>query len=642
MIWNKHLIWRLPLRLCASAVKELLRNGLQFRLQTFATIIFDSQNRKEKTMKVFQLLMTAVLITASMAGARAGDAPVAGAATRLGVREVTVFKDGHAFVRSAGRLPTGPAGHVTLDRLPQPVFGLFWPYAAEKDVRLAGASAGVRPVRKTQPALSVRDLVRVNVGARVLVTEHADPKSAYEAVIVGPVGPESTRPPAVAPSSEDAPAGELPKQAEMVLLRTDSGVKALPLDQIRSLTFPDAYRDTMSAEESRPLLTLRLDWGGRAPRPEAEVGLVYLQKGLRWIPGYKLDIDGRGNARVIFQATLINELADLDDATVNLVVGVPSFLFKDTLDPMAMAAETPRLSQYFSSGDGANMLSNTMVVSQQAFSGNLNRYGPAPGAESGSGVPSQMEGADEGDLHLFTLPHVTLRNGERMAVTISEFTVRYEDVYTLDVPLVPPLELQRNLNTDRQLELARLMAEPRVKHKLNVVNGTGDPLTTAPAVVLRDGRLVAQGMMTYTPPGAACLLELTTAVNIRVQKQEEETKRTPDALAWHGGRFDRVDLAGSIGLANFGGEAVDVVVTRRVLGAMDSAGAAGTIQRLNALEESAPARWPGAPGFPAWWAWLDWPFWWRHVNGLGQAQWKVRLEPGQPVHLDYAWHYFWD
>ncbi len=591
-------------------------------------------------MRTFQLLTVVILIAVADAWLLAGDAPAAGEPARLGVREVTVFKDGHAFVRSAGRVPTGPDGHVTLDRLPQPVFGLFWPYAAEKDVRLVGASAGVRPVRTAGPALSVRDLVRINVGARVLVTEHADPKAGYEAVIVGPVPPASAKNSVAPPPSEDDPAGELPKQSEVVLLRTAAGVKALPLDQIRSLTFPEAYRDTVSSEESRPQLTLRLDWGGRTPRPEAEVGLVYLQKGLRWIPEYKLEIDGRGNAKVSFQATLVNELEDLDDATVNLVVGVPSFLFKDTLDPMAMAAEAPRLSQYFSSGADANMLSNAMVVTQQAFSPNLNRYGPPPGAEPGAVPP--LEGADEGDLHLFTLPHITLGKGERMAVPVAEFTLKYEDVYTLDVPFVPPLELQRNLNSDRQLELARLLAEPRVKHKLSLTNGTGDPLTTAPAVVLRDGQLVAQGMMTYTPPGASCLLELTTAVNIRVRKSEEEVKRTPDALVWHGDHFQRVDLSGSIGLANFGREPVEVVVTRRMLGAADSAGAGGQVQRLNTLEELTGSPGSGAAGYPAWWAWLDWPYWWTHLNGLGQVTWTVKLEPRKPVQLDYAWHYFWD
>jgi hypothetical protein len=569
----------------------------------------------------------------------AGNAQTGAEVARLSVREVTAFKDGHAFVRSAGRVPTGPDGHVTLDRLPQPVFGIFWPYVAGTDVRLAGASAGVRQIKTAGPALSVRDLVRVNVGARVLVTEHADPKASYEAVIVGPVPPAA----ADESSSPTGTSAELPKQSEVVLLRTAGGIKALPLDQIRCLTFPEAYRDTVSIEESRTLLTLRLDWGGRGPRPEAEVGLVYLQKGLRWIPEYKLDLDGRGNAKVSFQATLVNELADLDDATVNLVVGVPSFLFKDTLDPMAMAAETPRLSQYFSSGDGAGMLSNTMVVSQQAFSGNLNRYGPAPEAEPGAAVPP-LEGADEGDLHLFILPHVTLRNGERMVVPVAEFTLKYEDVYTLDVPFVPPLELQRNLNSERQLELARLLAEPRVKHKLSLANGTGDPLTTAPAVVLEEGRLVAQGMMTYTPPGASCLLELTTAVNVRVRKTEEEVKRTPDALVWHGDRFQRIDLAGSIGLANFGREPVEVIVTRRLLGTADTAGAGGQVQRLNSLEELAGSSWSGATGagYPLWWAWLNWPYWWTHLNGLGQVRWTVRLEPGQPVQLDYAWHYFWD
>ena len=77
------------------------------------------------------------------------------------------------------------------------------------------------------------------------------------------------------------------------------------------------------------------------------MGLLYLQKGIRWIPSYKFVIDGKGGVTVQLEATLINELADLDDVTANLVVGVPSFAFADTADPIGMGQTVAQLSQYF-------------------------------------------------------------------------------------------------------------------------------------------------------------------------------------------------------------------------------------------------------------------------------------------------------
>ena len=35
--------------------------------------------------------------------------------------------------------------------------------------------------------------------------------------------------------------------------------------------------------------------------------MIYLQRGIRWIPEYRVEIDGKGEARVKLQATLINE-----------------------------------------------------------------------------------------------------------------------------------------------------------------------------------------------------------------------------------------------------------------------------------------------------------------------------------------------
>src|SRR5262245_28144987 len=58
------------------------------------------------------------------------EEPARGGSSRLSVKEVTVFKDGHAFVLEEGVMPVDESGSVVLDRLPAPVLGTFWPFAA--------------------------------------------------------------------------------------------------------------------------------------------------------------------------------------------------------------------------------------------------------------------------------------------------------------------------------------------------------------------------------------------------------------------------------------------------------------------------------------------------------------------------------
>ena len=133
----------------------------------------------------------------------------------------------------------------------------------------------------------------------------------------------------------------------MVLFDTDDGVKAVNFDRILDITFKNTYNTILPHEEFRNLLTLKLDWQDDQPEKEADVGIMYLQKGIRWIPNYKISIDGEGNAAVQLQATLINELADLEDVTAHLVIGVPTFVFKDTLDPISLQETVAQLSQHF-------------------------------------------------------------------------------------------------------------------------------------------------------------------------------------------------------------------------------------------------------------------------------------------------------
>src|SRR5690606_29535017 len=173
-------------------------------------------------------------------------------------------------------------------------------------------------------------------------------------------------------------------------------------------------------------------------------------------------------------------------------------------------------------------------------------------------------------------------------------------------------ELRQNFQGERIAELAGLLAAPKAEHVLRFSNDADVPLTTAPALVLKGGRVLAQGLMTYTPPGATSDVAINTAVDIRVELEEEETGREPNAFVRNGQTFGRVDLSGTVTLKNLKKAAVRLEVRRVVLGVADSASHEGTLRQLGLAEAFAPA------SRPSWWGWWNWPWWWWQWNGVAR------------------------
>ncbi|MCG3148025.1 MAG: hypothetical protein PCFJNLEI_01467 [Verrucomicrobiae bacterium] len=561
------------------------------------------------------------------------DAPALSALARMPVREVTVFKDGHAFVSHQGKLPTDAAGNVLMDYLPAPVFGTFWPSSMTKNAKLTAVTAGQRRVTVTRTPLSIRELIEANVGAEVMISE----TTRYEATILGMTERSAAELEAIAPPN----AGEmLPQKGNVVLLKTIEGTKAVNIERIVDVTFKTPPKTGGGNVEFRNLLTLKLDWSGRKPEATAEVGLMYVQRGIRWIPNYKVTIDGAGKATVKLQATLLNELTDLEDVTCHLVIGVPTFQFKDTPDPMALQGALAQLSQYFREADPRTgqyqMLSNALMTQAPRMS----EYRASQPAPTDLG-PEVTGGEASEDLYMFTVKNVTLKKGQRMVLPVTEFTVPYRDVYTLELPFAPPPEVWRNFNNQQQGELARLLSAPKVMHKIRLENKSEHPFTTAPALIVQNDRVLGQGMMTYTSKGGQSDLPITAAVDIQVKKTDTETKRTPNAVNWDGNSYARIDLTGAVRLTNYGSKPVDLEVTRYVLGNITEAGNDGKIEMVNVFEDSSFAPSGGADYRPYWWSWWNWPYWWSRFNGIGRADWKLTIAAGKSESLNYTWHYFW-
>ena len=171
-------------------------------------------------------------------------------------------------------------------------------------------------------------------------------------------------------------------------------------------------------------------------------------------------------------------------------------------------------------------------------------------------------------------------------------------------------------------------------HKVRLQNKGAYPLTTAPALIMREGGVIAQGLMTYTAAGASTDLALTTAVDVQVHHDEKERGRKPNALRDNGHDYTRIDMEGKVSLVNHRKTPVTIEVSRSVLGTAEEASDNGKITRLNVFDE-------GGVDYPYWWHWYGWPSWWRQFNGTARITWTIELPPAKSANLEYKWHYFW-
>lgn len=535
----------------------------------------------------------------------------------LPVREVTVFKDGHAYVVREMPLPADANGTVVLDELPAPVLGTFWPFASD-GASLVSARAGRERVATDLRAIDLRQIVRANVGKDVVVVTHGERIEGRLLAVPEREAPKKKPEPQAAagyyPYPTPAPGPSL------LLVQTASGTRALPIENVRDIEVHGEFAANVREQVDRERLTLTVAGGGA----NAKVGVMYVQKGLRWVPSYRLDVDGAGKVAVQFEATLVNDLVDLERATVHLVVGVPKFEFEGMLDPISLQDEIAQVAASSRHTEHRNVLANSLRTQSGGFAGG-----------EGQQEPPVADGGATEDLFVFTLTDVTLKQGERLVMPVRTFEIAYRDVYKLEVPFAPPADVRQGLQSERVIELARQLAAPKARHVLRLQNTADVPLTTAPALVLARGRVLAQARLTYTPKGREVDVEINTAIDIRVESEEHEVKRDPGPVRLGSENYGRVDVAGTIVLWNGKAQPVAIEVSRRVLGLCDAVGQGGSNRQLDLVQA-----WYGAAQ-PAWWGWWSWPHWWFVHNGFGEYRWQVELAPGATTKLDATWHYFW-
>jgi hypothetical protein len=577
-------------------------------------------------------LLLGALSTRCVAGTGAGQ---------LEITEVTAFKDGHALVVRAGPVALNADGDAVLRDLPRPILGTFWADEDEAEATLASVVSERVEEVESLPAASLAALLEANIGSRVayLDVRNEVREGILREIIRGddPMGlvmhqsagwvdhrwmayPQPVQPPTA------------PKR--IALVETASGVASIPVEQLRDLRFLDgAPRTSVEVARERERMTLDLEWEHGAPG-QGNVRLMYVQKGVRWIPSYRVTLLDDERVQLELQATIVNELADLRDVTMNFAVGVPSFAFAESPDPMGLQDVLASLGPYFGAPSGTGAMLSNAIMSQSAMMRYDGSASPEPAPAS-----AELTGSERSeDLFVYTVEHVTLRRGARMVVPLVSYDVCYESLYRLEIPARPSFDMARSIPADRMVALERALTTPIPRHVLRILNENDEryPITTAPALVIRDGYALAQGMLSFTAPGGVCDLEVGRGVEIGVEAVETEGERELKAVHWNGSDYARARHEFSVAITNRKDAPVRMEVVKAAFGERPEVGQDGEVEMLGLYDPvlSGNREW-------AWWRGQSWPWWWSRFNSTARVSWAFTLDAGERVELDASWWYYW-
>ncbi len=540
-----------------------------------------------------------------------------------------VFKDGYALLVKHAKGRTDAHGRLISEQVPdEAILGSVWVdvIAAEgaEPIGLKSLTARRETLDETKPEThvcrSMSELLRANLEREVtLSTDRGD----LVGTLVELIGSESNEP-FVDPLSSAPPVLSLTRRsidATHVVVSSQGRQTVLAIGEIRRLHAPELeVRLTTEATTRRDAK----QWVLQFDRADAEVDvrLIYFRSGIRWIPTYRVTLgDDPTTAEVALQAELLNEAETLENAAIDLVVGVPNFRFRETPSPLVLEAAMRMTLQQAA----PLLMNNAMSNSSQALftqrSGEFRREEALAPGEGVPAIPSELAGSGAQDLYVIPIEPMSLGQGERAAVPLGRSIVPCRHVYTWDLQVVrSAVDSTPTAGAD---DSPLQLSVNRVWHQLELTNVTDAPWTTGAALLLDGHQPLAQELLGYTSPGATVRIPVTVAVDLRGDYDEVEADRKLDAVIWHGDRHARIDKLGTISLRNAKRTPVSVEIAVSLPGSVDSAGADGKVSIGDFRGEA----WTGYVGSPG-------------LNRHSTVRWAFELAPDETFTTELRSHFF--
>lgn len=492
----------------------------------------------------------------------------------LKTHTVSIFKDGTAFFVRSGEVPLlEKSFRIAEADMPKPLYGSFWFHAPGQSNYIIRRVQDT--IRSTDIYNRLADLPKNNIGKRVRVQSN---DTWYDGVIL---------------SADD----------QMLVLKHNDVWMPIQTDSVTLLQFFDEPQTTFESKKVQN--SLLLDFPRAKSRQDLE--MMYLQRGIAWFPSYILELDEEDKARITFRAEIVNDAEDLEEASINFVVGVPNFRYSQSgetplVSDVSISQMMRMIGNSNSSGFDFNAITSNSQVVGYASDGPMGAtFEPMP-------INQSAEGSSLEDLYFYRLDDITLPKGGRASYNI----------LTAEIPVAHVYECQLPSNSASAGYYRSLSAEEKyseVTHKLKLQNNTDQPFTTGAAFVSRivDGTTnpISQDQLKYTPVGGETYLKITTAPDVRVSFQEEEAEVEENVKKEGKINYDLITVKGTVSVKNYKNKAIDLNVRRTITGNLDQSNP----DWLQAIRVN-----------------LN-----RNLNATTDVCWELKLKAGEEQTVEYSY-----
>lgn len=514
----------------------------------------------------------------------------------LTIQQVSLFKNGLAFFTGQITCPAQAASFQVA--LPvAPCHGTFW-VSYPADLGVASIVARQAESQQMIDAATIPEILRANPDRKVQLTI-GDKNITGITRYMAPNRDATERDPSV-PYSLPHPYRSLepPQQGSLLIVETDAGELTIDPRTITQIIFLDGKAERRFAGNGKsPMLHVRL----KKPASGVTMAVSFLAKGAAWTPSYRIDISDTSMARLSAQALIVNDVCKLSETDVQLVTGFPHLQFADTTSPLALQQDLAQFLQSLSTrraeSGGINVMSNVMT---QMVTYNGPQEQPSMPVYGAAEIGQVAE-----DLFLYPAGRLDLGTREVAYVPLFTESVPYQHIYQWDIP--------DYVNQEGVYEYAKKQPgrEEEVWHSIRLTNATQMPWTTAPAETVKNGVILGQDTLSYTPPKAKNTVRITRAIGVKAEQGEFETSRKREAARMYGWSWDLITVQGEFSVVNLQDKAVDLEITKTLSGELKTMDPQTKIEKI-------------AVGL-------------RRMNGLARLTWNLQLGPGEKKTAAYTY-----
>jgi hypothetical protein len=513
-----------------------------------------------------------------LALALASPAVAQEATVKSKIISVGLFKNGLVIIKREVLMPG--AGTFRLDALPEPVHGSFWVESTAK----VDVSVKMRDVEVPMHVEGGMKLQSDLAGKTVTIHFRNEKIPSVTGTLVKL-------------SKAEQPEGLVPLERGgyvehfWVLKTIKSRIYINPGD-IAMIQTEDPDEKIV---QRKPVLILNVE---KAQKPSVYVS--YLTNGLAWAPSYHVDISNPKTLAIEMATVIRNELVDLQDADMKLISGFPSVEFASVTSPLSARTTW---TKFFQEVSGRHDAREDGIQRQQLALTNamqpMNNFDFFARPKLDLGATPAGEGVD---LHYEPIGKRTLLRDESMSLSIGKAKADYERVIEWTVGTSP---VARRHGGERQ------GVKDEMWDVLVFKNPFKFPMTTAPAMVVENGKFNGQRTSVWTNVGEESHLRITRSLSVRALSKEEGDSKPTERVAFDDKTYSKVYLKGELHMSNHRAQPIKLNIRHAIRGVISEiSGEPKLVDREESLED---------------------------VNRVHEALWTVNLAPGEEKRLSYKY-----